>query len=55
MKVFDDYDIEKLQKAVKLLNEVYDYNYGSINSKKTTNKLETIINKLCLLIDEQKE
>ena len=54
MAVFDDYDTEKLKKAFDLLNEVYDYNYGAINSKQAINKLGTIINKLSNLIEEQK-
>lgn len=55
MKVFDDYDTEKLKKAFKLINEVYDYNYGVPNSKQSINKLETIIKKLDILIKEQIE
>ena len=46
LDVFDEYDMEKLRKAQKLLSEVYDYNYGTPNGSNAIKRLETIINKL---------
>ena len=46
LDVFDEYDMEKLRKAEKLLVEVYEYNYGAPNSKRAISRLETILAKL---------
>ena len=55
MMVFDEYDKSKLEKAKKLVTEVYEYNYGAPYSGKETKKLETIIRKLDLLIEKEGE
>lgn len=44
--VFDEYDRNKLERAKKLITEVYESNYGSPRSSKETKKLETIIQKI---------
>ena len=49
-KLFDEYDLNKLQKAKKLVTEVYEYNYGAPYSGKELKKMETIIRKLDALI-----
>lgn len=50
--MFDEYDKIKLEKAKKLIVEVYEYNYGAPHSSKETQKLETIIKKLDAIIKE---
>lgn len=51
--IFDEYDKIKLEKAKKLITEVYEYNYGAPYSGKETKKLETIIRKLDFLIGDK--
>ena len=46
---FDNYDAHKLLEALNLLRQVYDYNY---DSSRKTRRLNTIINKLYLLMGE---
>ena len=41
-----EYDLKKLEKARKLITEVYEYNYGDPSCKKETNRLFTILKKL---------
>lgn len=48
--IFDEYDKIKLEKAKKLITEVYEYNYGAPRSGSEIKKLETIIRKLDFLI-----
>lgn len=50
MAFFDEYDMNKLKKARKLLNEVYEYNYSTY--KPEEKKLLTIIKKLDVLIED---
>ena len=40
------YDLELLEKARKLLFQVYEYHYGDSNMRKEIRRLETIINKI---------
>ena len=51
MSKLDEYDINKLKVALKLIKEVYEYNYDGYSS--LSNKLETIYNKTNKLITEQ--
>lgn len=46
---FDTYDTEKLLEALNILRRVRDYNYDSTRKSR---RLETIINKLFLLMGE---
>lgn len=46
MYTFCPYDDAKLQKAKRLLLEVYEYYYGDPAWKRQVNRLETIIQKL---------
>lgn len=50
MKIFDEYDLNKLEKAKRLVTEVYEYNYGAPYTSKELKKLKTIIRKLDTLI-----
>ena len=43
---FGEYDLNKLEKARKLITEVYEFNYGDPSCKKETNRLFTILKKL---------
>lgn len=45
----DEYDKQKLEKALQLINEVYNYNYGI---QPVSNRLETIIKKVEYIIKE---
>lgn len=51
--MFDEYDIELIQSARKVLNNVYEYNYGDTKLSKQVSRLATILNKIdaLLLID----
>lgn len=49
MKV-DDFDKERLQKAIDLLEGVYCYYYGSTEHKRFNWRLDTIVKKLDELI-----
>ena len=55
MKIFDEYDLNKLKKAKKLVTEVYEYNYGAPYTSKELKKLKTIICKLDILIYSNRE
>ena len=43
---FSQYDQDKLQKAKRLLIEVYEYYYGVPGMRREINRLDTIIAKL---------
>ena len=49
---FDEYDRNKLERAKKLITEVYEFNYGAPRSSKETKKLETIIRKIDSILQE---
>lgn len=51
MNKLDEYDINKLKTALKLIKEVYEYNHDGYSS--LSNKLKTIYNKTNKLIAEQ--
>lgn len=44
--VFEEYDLEQLAQANKLLLKVYEYHYGDSHMRKELSRLETIIKKL---------
>lgn len=46
----DEYDINKLKEAKRLVREVYEYNYKP--SDPLSNKLNTVLNKLDALINQ---
>lgn len=46
----DEYDVNKLKEAKRLVREVYEYNYKP--SDPLSNKLNTVLKKLNTLIDE---
>jgi hypothetical protein len=46
---FDRYDTSKLEDALVLLNQVYEYNYDSSRKEKL---LATVINKLEYVLDQ---
>lgn len=46
LDIFDEYDMDKLRRAEKLLVEVYEYNCGAPNSQRAISRLETILVKL---------
>ena len=46
---FDNYDMEKLAKAKRLLMEVLEYNEGGTRMKRKVDRLTTIIIKLEVL------
>ena len=46
LDIFDEYDMNKLHQAEKLLIEVYEYNYGAPNSQRAVSRLATVISKL---------
>lgn len=46
----DEYDVNKLKEAKRLVLEVYEYNYKS--SDPISNKLNTVLKKLDTLINE---
>lgn len=48
LDIFDEYDMNKLRKAEKLIVEVYEYNYASPNSQRAISRLETILSKLAV-------
>lgn len=47
--MIDEYDKEKLKKALKIIEEVYNYNYGI---KPVSKRLETIMKKLEYIINK---
>lgn len=51
--MFDEYDVELIKGARKVLNNVYEYNYGNAKLSKQVSRLATILNKIdaLLLID----
>lgn len=49
----DEYDKQKMKKARKIINEVYEYNYDGYSP--LNNKLETILKKIDKLIAEAEE
>lgn len=49
MSFFDEYDLNKLKEAQKLLKEVYEYNYSTY--KPEVKKLLTVIRKLDAIIE----
>lgn len=44
--MIDLYDLEKLEKAQKIIDEVYGYNFGASDNRKVVSRLETISHKL---------
>lgn len=50
-RILDEYDTKKLMEALKLIKEVYEYNYDGYSP--LSNKLGTIYNKLDNIITEQ--
>ena len=50
--MLDEYDKLLLKEAKEKINKVYEYNYGAPCASKELKKLETIIRKLNLLIEE---
>lgn len=46
----EEFDLCKLQKARKLIYEVYGYYYGVPRMGQVTHRLETIINKIDFLL-----
>lgn len=46
-----EYDINKLDDAKKIIQSVYEYNYGSPKCKTHIKRLETILKKLNELIE----
>lgn len=51
-RTFDEYDSNKLKKALQLIKEVYEYNYGDPRMRSSVNRLETIFYKLKFLLDQ---
>lgn len=51
--MFDEYDIELIKSARKVLNNVYEYNYGNTKLSNQVSRLATILNKIdaLLLVD----
>lgn len=49
----DRYDTNKLKEAVKIIREVYEYNYTPSGS--LSNRLFTILNKLNYIIENEGE
>lgn len=51
--MFDEYDIELIKGARKVLNSVYEYNHGDAKLSKQVSRLATILNKIdaLLLVD----
>ena len=52
---FGEYDLNKLEKARKLITEVYEFNYGDPSCKKETNRLFTILKKLICVEEMARE
>ena len=46
----EEFDLCKLQKAKKLITEVYEYYYGAPRMGQVTRRLETIMNKIDFLL-----
>lgn len=46
----EEFDLCKLQKAKKLISEVYEYYYGAPRMGQVTRRLETIMNKIDFLL-----
>lgn len=51
--MFDEYDIEKLKEARKILQKVLEYYYGHNPTRKYWRRLDTIVIKLNELIELQ--
>lgn len=51
-RFYDEYDRNKLERAKKIITEVYESTYGALRSSKETKKLETIIRKLDSILQE---
>lgn len=51
----EEFDIQKLEKARTLVEEVDDYYYTSINSRDLHDRLQTIIKKTTSIIDDARE
>lgn len=47
----EEFDLQKLQKAKKLIIEVYEYYYGAPRMGKEVRRLETIMNKIDYLLE----
>lgn len=46
----EEFDIQKLQQAKKLVKEVYEYYYSAPKMGQVTRRLETIMNKIDFLL-----
>lgn len=46
----EEFDLRKLQKAKKLISEVYEYYYGAPRMGQVTRRLETIMDKIDFLL-----
>lgn len=53
IRKYDEYDMNKLREAHKLLNEVYEYNYDYPPLESKQSRLCTIISKLEILLGEK--
>lgn len=51
----DEFDIRKLEDAKRLVEEVANYYYASVNSKSLVSRLDTIRNKLIDVITDARE
>lgn len=47
----EEYDLQKLRKARRLIDEVYNYYYGFNPTRSQYKRLETILSKLDYLIE----
>lgn len=45
-RIFEEYDLDKMKKAKRLLIEVYEYYYGAPGMASKVKRLETIISKI---------
>lgn len=51
----DEFDIELLQKAKTNIIKVYEYHYGDSYMRREIKRLETILNKIDMLIQQEKK
>lgn len=54
-KPFDEWDEGLLRTAMKNLEKVYEYNYGSPRMRSKLNRLQTIIRKLEILLEDAED
>lgn len=50
LHILEEYDLQQLQQAKKIITKVYEYHYGDSYMRKEIKRLETILSKIDFLL-----